>query len=504
MRRRRAVLSLAIALGAQAARAQDASDPFRVQTLALAGRVVAAEFADLDGDGRAELWLAAIRGLWPDEAREMHGFVPDADGTLPERPSWSAPLPAGATAYDVADLDGRAGLELLLLERDGVRVATRAGANASWREILVPAPPTIAVRPDERGLDRLRLARPELGPGRLLIPGLDVAWVLGAAGEVVSELRVGGRANYLVPVRPGPEIGENEVELYFDVPTLQTADVDGDGRTDVVASNRHALRIFRQRDDGSFAAAPDPELPLRLIPLEDQVRNSGSVRSALRDLDGDGRADLLISHASGGLLRAANRTRIHRNRGGRFDLAQPDQVLERRGGVAADEIVDLDGDGRPEWLRVFLPFGLLQIAELFLQRSVDLEAAIHRPAAGATFEPKPWLTRRLSFPFDFETLRPRGFPPTLGVDWNGDGLRDLVSSAGGKAIEIWLGAAERPFERVSARQAIDSVGRMRSGDLDGDGLPDFVIYDPRRADVPVRVGVNRGQLPGTRARIQSR
>jgi len=72
-----------------------------------------------------------------------------------------------------------------------------------------------------------------------------------------------------VAPRPGPTLGENELELYFDVPTLHVADVDGDGRSDVVATNRHALRIFRQRSDGAFPSDPDRELALRLMSLED-------------------------------------------------------------------------------------------------------------------------------------------------------------------------------------------------------------------------------------------
>ena len=151
----------------------------------------------------------------------------------------------------------------------------------------------------------------------------------------------------------------------------------------------------------------------------------------MRDLDGDGRADLLVSHASGGLQSAMNRTRIHRNRDGNFDLANPDQVFERKGGVAADELVDLDGDGRPEWLRVFMPFGLLQIAEIFVQRSIDVRAEIRRGSDDGRFEEKPWIDRPFSIPFDFETLRPRGFVPTLERDWNGDGHLDLLGSADG-------------------------------------------------------------------------
>jgi hypothetical protein len=362
----------------------------------------------------------------------------------------------------------------------------------------VPAPPTVAVRADERGLDRLRLARPELGPGRLLVAGLGDAWVLGARGEAIARLAVGGRANYLVTPRPGPEISESELELFFDVPALQIADVDGDGRGDVVASTRHGLRIFRQREDGGFPSDPDRDLPFRLIGLDDQVRNSGSVRSELFDLDRDGRADLLVSQTSGGLMRARNATRIHRNRGGTFDLAKPDREFVREGGVAADQLIDLDGDGRPEWLRIFLPFGLLEIAELFVQRSIDLAVALHRPDGRGGFEAAPWVTRELSFPFDFEALRPRGFAPSLAEDWNRDGQRDWISSAGGNAVEIWLGGPAHRFATASSRDPLDTSGRACFGDLDADGLPDFVVFDPRRADVPLHVGRNLGALPDTR------
>ena len=494
------IFAICLLLASGAARAQTPA-AFAVQSMPVRGRVIAAEIADLDGDAHAELLTVVARGVGPDEVRSIETRRVGRDGHVAPEPTWSAPLPAGAAGYDLADLDGRPGVELLLLERDGVRVLSRSGGGTEWRRLLVPVPPTIGVQADERGLDRMRLARPELGAGRLLVPGLGAAWVLGARGEVVARLAIGGRANYLVPTRPGPEIGESEVELYFDVPALHVADIDGDGRGDVVASSRTALQIFQQRADGSFGAEPDHELPFRLIGPEDLMRGSGSVRAQLFDVDRDGRADLLVSLESGGLLRAENHARLHRNRGGTFDLAHPDLDLERTGGVAADEIVDLDGDGRPEWLRIFLPLGVIEIAELFLQRSVDLQVAVHRPSADGAFEREPALSRSLSIPIDFETLRPRGFLPSLREDWNRDGQRDLLGSAGGAGVEVWLGGPEHRFARADSRDPFDSSGRVSTGDLDGDSLPDFVVYDPRRDDAPIHVGINLGKLPGTAARI---
>jgi hypothetical protein len=224
------------------------------------------------------------------------------------------------------------------------------------------------------------------------------------------------------------------------------------------------------------------------------VRNSGGVRVDVRDWDGDGRADLLVSHASGGLLRAVTRTRLHRNRDGRWDLAKPDQVFERSGGVEVDELVDLDGNGRPDLLRAFLPLGLLDLARLFVQRTVQIDASLHRNVAGA-FESEPWARSDFAVAFDFETVRPKGFVPTLAGDWNRDGHRDLLSGGDGTTLAVWMGGPRHRFATQQAQQALDTGGRLRIGDLDGDGLTDFVLYDPRSPRATVRLGRNLGNLP---------
>jgi len=500
----RAAFGVAVALGVvgpQIARG-DAASPFEIRSIAMDGRSVGAELVDLDGDGRADLLALVIRGMPPNEQRELQVRFSDAQGRLAETPDWRAPIPAGAGAFDFGNLDGEPGDELLFLRADRVTVLSLAGGEPRWRDLRTPVA-TAAPAPDERGLDRLRLLRPELGGAPLLIPGLGDAAVLGRDGEVFGVLHVGARANYFLPPRPGPLIGENEMELFFDVPRLEVADVDGDGRMDIVSAGRHELRIFLQPPDGRFAREPNAVHAFGLLSREDHVRNSGGVRVDARDHDGDGRADLLISHASGGLLRAVTHTRLYRNRDGAFDLAAPDQEFERSGGIVLDELIDLDGDGRPDLLRMFLPLGLLDLARLFVQRSLEVEAEVHTLDAEKRFEDAPWTKRSFKVTIDFETMRPKGFVPNLKADWNGDGYVDLLGAGNGSALELWLGGPEHRFGTRQIRQELDTGGRLRVGDLVGDGLPDFVLHDPRRPDAPMRVGRNLGALPGTGPGIRS-
>jgi hypothetical protein len=349
-RRILATLPLLLA-GAAAVLAGDAraEDPFDVLALPVKGRTVAAVLAELDGDGRTDLLAVNFRGVPPDERREIQVRYQRADGGFGLAADAVLPLPPDAAAWDLARL-GSGSDELLLLRRDRVTRLSLRGRTATWRDVLAGGP-TLAIAPDERGLDRLVLVRAGLGHGpHLTIPGLGQLVVALPSGAIVARLETGVRANYFIPRRPGPLIGENELEAYVDLPRIEVGDVDGDGRADVVTTQRHEIRVFRQRAGGELPPVPDRVVPLRRLSPADHVRGSGSVRSTVADLDGDGRVDLLLAHASEGLLHARSETTVHLNRDGAWNLAEPDQRFTTEGGFATEELVDLDGDGLPDFV----------------------------------------------------------------------------------------------------------------------------------------------------------
>jgi len=162
--------------------------------------------------------------------------------------------------------------------------------------------------------------------------------------------------------------------------------------------------------------------------------------------------------------------------------------------MATVQVLDLDGDGSAELIDGRIPMGALDLIELLLTKDIDAEIAVYRAQKGGVFDETPWFTRSLEIAFNFDTNRPLGFFPNYKADLNGDGHKDLLTSGKGDKIEIYLGGTDH-YRKRAVQQRTDSGGRLRFGDLDGNGLTDLLIYDPLRPDSPIRIGVNRGVLP---------
>jgi hypothetical protein len=466
------------------------------------GRTVAAEIPDLDGDGRADLLIARFEGIPLDDRRTLRVHFQDAEGGFDTAPDLVTPLPPGVVAFDVADVLPEPGVELIFLVRDGARILSFAGRKVSERAVPVPDGTTAGPAVDERGLSRLRLVSFAFGPEPVLaLPGLGAAYLLRPTGSLLARLDVGGRANYYVQPQ-GLIYAESDIQLFFDVPRLSAGDIDGDGLADVLSSGRHDLRVFLQRPDGSFAAQPDRRLPLRRVSMEDHMRGSGAVRTLARDIDGDGRLDLMISETAGGFTNAASTTSIYFNRGGGWDLAAPDLSLSQEKIVGADQLLDFEGDGDLELLQGRIPVTVFEIAEVFLTRSFDAHLAIYKLSPDdPAISVEPSYERKLSIPIDFDTGRLRGFIPSFRNDLNGDGYLDFLHSTDGSGIEVYLGNRELKYKKRAARQKFPTSGVLRAGDLDSDGLVDFVLCNPRKIDAPIQVLRNRGTLPGTLPRL---
>jgi hypothetical protein len=229
------------------------------------------------------------------------------------------------------------------------------------------------------------------------------------------------------------------------------ADVDGDGRIDLLATNANAGTVAVLLGDGKGGFAAARQVPAGRHPYD---------AIAAADLTGDGRVDLVVPDLKGNAIAV-----LAGDGKGGFAAApgSPYAVGERPGYVA---VGDLDGDGDADVCATHDDVGMVDVL------LNDGHGAL-RPA-----EKSPVMVST----------------PVWGVaiaDLNGDGRADLALGAVGRAAAVVLvGNGKGRF--AEARGAVpvsgDSPNYVVIADLDRDGRADVVTGNYGSGDVSVFLG----------------
>jgi hypothetical protein len=492
------LLFLAALASVPRAHAQDAPGPFALSEWRVPGRAIEA-FSARDETGRERVLVISVEGSAPEERRYV-SWLPEDRG--PARP---VELAGAGVAVDAAELGLAPGPELVVVAAGEVRIVSAAGATLR-RD---PLEPPLLLPPRTWEIARHALVQDWDADGRLeaLLPAGSGARLHPlVAGDAPQTLALPLIADYGSPsldnwFRPGFLWG------LVSWPTLALADDDGDGRNDLYAANRFELHVFRA---GPAGLPAEPSARRRFPPFtaDEERRHTASTLHAFpRDLDGDGRADLVVHRMVGSLLRSHTTTTFHKNAGdGPDPRGEPWSRLENQGGTTAVQLADLDGDGKSEILEAHVPFGVVQAVRMLTFGRIETRLSVRVLPGEAGAPPVETWSAEVSFPFDFETSRILGVVPHTEADWNGDGLRDLCWGEGGGKLRFRLGerrAAGPGYGGIVATLALPISGDLVSADLDGDGLTDFVAHDPLDREGRVRIGMNRGTLPGTGAGLRA-
>jgi hypothetical protein len=464
---------------------------FEQKKLLVLGDVVVVTAADLDGDGKLDILVGYTSGVGPETKRSLAIFW-NRDGVFGTAPDLALGLDEGQVfGFDLADVDGQPGDELLLVTPDGISSRSFRGRVAGPAVKLVEQP-TAFTRPAPGAMPRLRLVQDVSAAGsrELLVPGPKVLGVYRQKGpgnyvraaELSLDIQAGWSAadqmRRLDRARTG---AVPYFRLSFAFPSLYVADVDGDGLLDIVATLEDRVAIYRQLPGFTFAKAPTVSRDFAVRSPEELKEAGTSASATVSDVDGDGVADLVVRKlVARGLASVTTTTYVFFGRKGGTYAEVPDQVLRGEGATGTDvELFDVTGDGRPDLVVPSVNIGVFAIVKILLNRtlSINFQVFPFLPAK-RRFADKPAVERELSFKLNLSGAADIQAIDMFG-DYNGDKRVDLAFGTGDDELSIFLGGQGTLFaDSAAARIPVRAVGRLESVDLDGKGRSDMLLYYP--------------------------
>jgi hypothetical protein len=310
--------------------------------------------------------------------------------------------------------------------------------------------------------------------------------------------------------------------------TMTLADVDGDGRKDLLVTDVGAWNCSEPGSgDALYLLRQDPQRPGRFLPPRKLAEDVHAYQAAVADLNGDGAPDV----AFGELLKDSSRLLILFQ-----DAREPGRfapVVEVPAPGAVSEIVagDVDGDGRADlfyiaygapsgyvpntWLVLatqradgsLAPPTLLssqtgvnaqRLAILDLDGDGRLDLLAHLTPFSTDFGPFLRALRQGPAPLVWSAPIDSGLNGVLGVDGTDfgdideDGRPDLVLAgswpvSGGpyappeirSRVNLLPGRGDGSFAHAAGIDVGQQPDAVAIGDLDGDGRNDIVLHDGR-------------------------
>ena len=367
-----------------------AAAPFLVagSTALSTGQPSALVAGDFNGDGFDDQ-IAGVQPILPFFAGEATIYAGAGDGTFAALES--VELVGNPLDLQAGDFDGDGDLDLVAIELGDAQASLLLGDGAFGFTSLVSigAP----------GFLRRALPFHADSDGDLDLLLVSVSNVLSGSTQVQVALnRLSTSGDFLVG--PGFELTPTEL---LDV---DSADIDGDGLQDLVATTAEALWSARGQGAGFFAT---PQL------VAGAASGLALRASALADLDGDDRPELLSASAGAALAPGRLEVRPGSSSGVFGPPANYPANLE----PADVEVADVDDDGAPDAI-------LLQRGATGSEGSLG----VYFGAGDGSLSPQHWSSAGL------------GTPQFLATgDWNGDGDIDVgVLNLGGVGLTGFLNA----------------------------------------------------------------
>ena len=252
------------------------------------------------------------------------------------------------------------------------------------------------------------------------------------------------------------------VKSSYTLPVMFFKDIDGDSSDEFLQFIRDTL--FKGTNsllDLSFLSSGDK---IKIFPP----------RIYVRDINNDGLVDVLVGKGEiGAPLGKRSSVYLFLNKNGKFGRL-PDQVIISESFSPEVVLKDINGDGKLDLILTTSGFNLLSLIKLILTRKIDLKYSIFL-FNEHSFTKTPIYTRSFSIKFGGDST----FTGVdFSMDFDGDGMGDIVYFKKDK-IEIYPGNGRTYAKKPSQVFEVKTSSNYMVDDIDGNGKLDFLFWNSK-------------------------
>jgi hypothetical protein len=427
-------------------------------------RVDGLRVGDANGDGIDDVLAMEGRTLW---------FWPGVKGSLPlAAPGAKVPLPEDVTAVALAGAAAPGGAGVLVLGDEGLRRVAIAAGRMSAVEAG-------AGLPHWRDSRKAAFVDFVMDDGTVLLP-------------IAQGIRI------LRPSADGPVVQDVEVEPSV---ALEPAGAFLEDTWRVVRGTRYP--VFGSPPEGAGEGAAGTLWLLagrQLVALAGEERTTwdlarlppGGVRRLI-DLDANGVPDLYQTEGTNrsGVYRFYRLPPLRTGEDGiqatPLDLSVPTTRIRLEGSQVEPRHVDLDGDGRLDFVVTVIPIDARNTARALQgQVTATTMAFLNQGGTGGFYPASPdasvasdvGVAIRFTQAGTIDVRRSFTILPDADVD--GDGRKDLVIRTGTDELTVRRGSRSGVWEAEGKSVAVPDIGESPNvegytGDLDGDGGDEILL-----------------------------
>ncbi|MFQ5706683.1 MAG: FG-GAP repeat domain-containing protein [bacterium] len=480
---------------------------FKIYELHYTGQFKAYHLEDLNHDGLKDVILVSTRGAENGAAgRWLSIYLQNRQGFTPQ-PQQSFELEDQVILFDIGDVVGDQNNEFVYFAEDGLYYYALGDSGYVLKPTRLFKTDSIFMLSDKRSIHSWNFVADLNGDGvdEVLVPKITKIDIHfrdpDKTGWLVNEVAMGMQPTVSGYFNRRFSVG-SKVEASYATPFLLYQDFDADGRKDLLGVYHDSLLVFCQKQSGFFSQECQQRIPLdygdiwrggkiQRTHLGDKSEQQFLMK--IQDLNGDGVVDIIstrvstkesfISPKNEVLVYFGKRRRHNATTAVYFD-PEPDQVIRPGGNQIVLDIVDLNKDGKSDFIIPVVKVGLKNLIKMLLTKRVELEAEIYLMGEDDLYPKKPDRQTKMVVRFSFKGGA--ASPVYEIADFNGDGNLDIMTSMEEKRLVLFRGNKKNILDASPGNRF--NVILPQSGDmvyaeeLNGDGKSDLVItYDEDEA-----------------------